>query len=59
LASKRLWPAWSACSAPRIRTAGGLPILLEIARQLPPEYPAAVVMVIHIGSHESVLPQLL
>jgi two-component system chemotaxis response regulator CheB len=40
-------------------SAGGLPVLLRLARELPPGFPASVLIVQHIGSHPSELPRLL
>lgn len=38
---------------------GGVPALLELAAALPPRFPAAVLIVLHIGSNASSLPALL
>ncbi len=40
-------------------SAGGLGVLLELAPALPAGFPAAVLMVLHVGAHRSVLPELL
>jgi len=40
-------------------SAGGVDALRELAAALPPEFPAAVLMVLHVGAHESVLPSLI
>jgi two-component system chemotaxis response regulator CheB len=40
-------------------SSGGVPMLLDLAEQLPPRFPAAVLIVQHIGAHPSVLPELL
>src|SRR5688572_16379528 len=40
-------------------SAGGVPILLELAAQLPPSLDASVLIVQHIGAHRSILPELL
>src|SRR5437868_1425250 len=38
---------------------GGLPLLLSLAAALPRGFPAAMLVVQHIGAHKSVLPELL
>ena len=40
-------------------SAGGVNALLSLAQALPPGFPAAVLIVLHIGSHRSMLPELL
>lgn len=40
-------------------SAGGVTALLEISRALPPAFPAPVCVVQHVGSHPSILPELL
>jgi len=40
-------------------SAGAVSVLLELATQLPAGFPAAVLMVLHVGAHHSVLPELL
>ena len=40
-------------------SAGAVPVLLGLATQLPADFPAAVLVVLHIGAHRSVLPELL
>jgi two-component system chemotaxis response regulator CheB len=40
-------------------SAGGVPVLLELARRLPRDLPASVLIVVHIGAHESTLPELM
>lgn len=40
-------------------SAGGVPILADLAAALPRDLPASVLIVQHIGSHPSVLPELL
>jgi two-component system chemotaxis response regulator CheB len=40
-------------------SAGGFHVLMELAAQLPADFPAAVLIVLHIGSHPSELPKLL
>ena len=40
-------------------SAGGLRVLLDLASALPAGLPAAVLMVLHVGAHRSVLPELL
>jgi two-component system, chemotaxis family, protein-glutamate methylesterase/glutaminase len=40
-------------------SAGGVHALLEIAEKLPPQFPAPVCIVQHIGSNPSILPELL
>lgn len=40
-------------------SAGGVTALLEIAAQLPPAFPAPICIVQHIGSHPSLLPEIL
>ena len=40
-------------------SAGAVPVLLELATQLPAGFPAAVLVVLHVGAHHSVLPELL
>lgn len=40
-------------------SAGGLRVLLELGSALPAQFPAAVFIVLHIGAHRSVLPELL
>jgi len=40
-------------------SAGAVPVLLGLATQLPADFPAAVLIVLHVGAHHSVLPELL
>ncbi|MEM5365382.1 chemotaxis protein CheB [Paraburkholderia azotifigens] len=40
-------------------SAGGVDALRDLASQLPPDLPATVAIVLHVGSHESLLPSLL
>src|SRR4051812_47133000 len=40
-------------------SAGGVSALLEIARNLPPSFPAPVCIVQHVGMNPSLLPELL
>jgi two-component system chemotaxis response regulator CheB len=40
-------------------SAGGVPALLELAAALPHDFPAPILVVLHIGTHRSILPQLL
>lgn len=40
-------------------SAGGLNALRRLLGRLPPDFPAAVLVVMHIGSHYSVLPKIL
>jgi two-component system, chemotaxis family, protein-glutamate methylesterase/glutaminase len=40
-------------------SAGGVDALRDLTSHLPPDLPAAVVIVLHVGSHESMLPALL
>ena len=40
-------------------SAGAVPVLLGLATQLPADFPAAVLVVLHVGAHHSVLPELL
>lgn len=40
-------------------SAGGFHVLLDLAARLPADLPAAVLIVLHIGSHASELPKLL
>ena len=40
-------------------SAGAVPVLLELATHLPADFPAAVLVVLHVGAHRSVLPDLL
>lgn len=40
-------------------SAGGLQVLLELARGLPADFPAAILVVMHVGAHPSVLPELM
>ena len=40
-------------------SAGGVNALLTLVKALPPGFPAAVLIVLHIGSHRSMLPALL
>ena len=40
-------------------SAGAVPVLLELAKRLPADFPAAVLVVLHVGAHRSVLPDLL
>jgi len=40
-------------------SAGSVPVLLELAKGLPPDLPASVLIVVHIGAHPSTLPELL
>jgi two-component system chemotaxis response regulator CheB len=38
---------------------GGVPALKTLAAQLPADFPAPILVVLHIGSHPSILPELL
>ena len=40
-------------------SAGGVKALTALVRDLPPDFPAALLVVLHIGAHRSVLPQIL
>jgi two-component system, chemotaxis family, protein-glutamate methylesterase/glutaminase len=40
-------------------SAGGVQVLLELAAALPPTLPACVLVVLHVGAHRSVLPDLM
>lgn len=40
-------------------SAGGIQVLLDLVRALPVGFPAALLVVVHIGTRKSVLPQLL
>jgi two-component system chemotaxis response regulator CheB len=40
-------------------SAGGVPVLLDLAARLPPDFPAAVLVVLHVGAHRSLLPELM
>ncbi len=41
-------------------SAGGIPALQKIVRQLPPDFPAPIMVVVHVSdSHESALPEML
>ena len=40
-------------------SAGAVPVLLDLAAHLPADFPAAVLVVLHVGAHRSVLPDLL
>jgi two-component system chemotaxis response regulator CheB len=40
-------------------SAGGIQVLLDLVRALPDDFPAALLVVVHIGTRKSVLPQLL
>lgn len=40
-------------------SAGGVPALLEFVAALPADFPACLCIVIHIGTHPSILPELL
>jgi len=40
-------------------SAGAIPVLLELATRLPAGFPAALLVVLHVGAHHSVLPELL
>jgi two-component system, chemotaxis family, protein-glutamate methylesterase/glutaminase len=40
-------------------SAGGIPVLMDLVAGMPVDLPAAVVIVQHIGSHPSILPELL
>jgi len=40
-------------------SAGAVPVLRGLATQLPADFPAAVLVVLHVGAHHSVLPELL
>ncbi|KGQ19315.1 Chemotaxis response regulator protein-glutamate methylesterase CheB [Lysobacter dokdonensis DS-58] len=40
-------------------SAGGIPVLLELAAALPARFPGAILIVQHIGAHRSYLPELL
>ena len=40
-------------------SSGGVPLLLDMAAALPAPLPASILLVQHIGTHESVLPELL
>ncbi|NYE22370.1 chemotaxis protein CheB [Pigmentiphaga litoralis] len=38
---------------------GGLEVLRTVLRELPPDFPAAMLVVAHIGAHHSILPSIL
>jgi len=40
-------------------SAGGVPVLLELAAALPAHFPACVLVALHVGAHRSVLPELM
>jgi len=40
-------------------SAGGVAALRRLAAALPPAFPAAVLIVLHLGTHESLLPELM
>lgn len=40
-------------------SAGGFSVLLDLVARLPAEFPASVLIVLHVGAHPSVLPELL
>lgn len=40
-------------------SAGGVPVLLDFAAALPAAFPAAVLVVLHVGAHRSLLPELM
>ncbi|MDB6164614.1 MAG: protein-glutamate methylesterase (protein methylesterase)-like protein [Xanthomonadaceae bacterium] len=40
-------------------SAGGVAVLLDLAADLPEDFPAAVLVVLHVGAHRSVLPELM
>jgi len=40
-------------------SAGGIPVLMDLLAALPKDLPAAILVVQHIGSHPSILPELL
>lgn len=40
-------------------SAGGVPVLLELAKGLPRDLAASVLIVVHIGAHPSTLPELM
>ena len=40
-------------------SAGGIPVLRELAARLPARFPASLLVVQHIGAHKSILPELL
>jgi len=40
-------------------SAGGVQVLLDLAAALPAPFPASVLVVLHVGAHRSVLPELM
>ena len=40
-------------------SAGGVAVLLDLAEALPPQFPASLLVVQHIGAHPSALPELM
>ncbi len=40
-------------------SAGGVQVLLDLAAALPAPFPAAVLVVLHVGAHRSMLPELM
>jgi two-component system, chemotaxis family, protein-glutamate methylesterase/glutaminase len=40
-------------------SAGGVQVLLDLAAQLPEQFPAPILVVLHVGAHRSVLPELM
>ena len=40
-------------------SAGGVPALQRLAEDLPASLPAPVLVVIHVGAHPSILPELM
>jgi two-component system, chemotaxis family, protein-glutamate methylesterase/glutaminase len=54
-------------SAPALRrdivvigaSAGGVQVLLDLAAHLPAQFPAPILVVLHVGAHRSVLPELM
>src|SRR4051812_13627218 len=56
-------PGSSTARVPRLvvvgASAGGVAALRQLAAGLPADFPAPVLVVLHIGANESVLPQLI
>ena len=40
-------------------SAGGVQVLLDLAASLPAQFPACVLVVLHVGAHRSVMPELM
>ena len=40
-------------------SAGGVPVLLDLAAALPADFPACVLVALHVGAHRSLLPELM